>query len=156
MLSLKFFISNGLLPVCSFFLPIRSVVVQLLKIFGNKKRLQLSILNDTILQPGVLFYQTQTLILAISARRHVVRNKVPWLCVTASRRFCRQVFIFLKQNLQTVCSAFSPLVLRLYTPQNFLSSIFKHFSQFVYKFKPCFSQKTPKSVMKTAWSTYIF
>ena len=55
MLSLKFFISNGLLPVCSFFLPVRSVVVQLLKIFGNKKRLQLSILNDTILQPGALF-----------------------------------------------------------------------------------------------------
>ena len=106
--------------------------------------MQLSILNDTILQPGVLFYQTQTLILAVSARRHVVRNKVPWLCVTASRRFCRQVFIFLKQNLQTFCSAFSLLVLQLYTPQNFLSSIFKHFSQFVCKFKPCFSQKTPK------------
>lgn len=80
-------------------------------IFGIKKRLQYSIKKILYCNRAYSFYKTQTRLIAGSRKTIRVYNKVPWLCVTASRRFCRQVFNYNEGILHAACTA----CLSLYT-----------------------------------------
>lgn len=60
--------------------------------FRNKKSCNLVSVRYYIATGRTLFIKRRLALSRSPSRRYVVYKKVPWLCVTASRRFCRQVF----------------------------------------------------------------
>ena len=113
------------------FSPVRTVMVPLLMIFGIKKGCNLVSVRYYIATGRTLFIKRRLALSRFPARRYVVYNKVPWLCVTASRRFCRQVFNYYEGKSTSGLCRSSPSYFHYThrkTPcQVFLSSVFRKF-----------------------------
>ena len=86
-----FLFQTALQSVC-FFRSVRFFFAALPKIFGNKKGCNLVSVKILYCNRAYFFAKRGFAFPRSPARRYFVCNKVPWLCVTASRRFCRQVF----------------------------------------------------------------
>ena len=78
--------------------------------FRNKKSCNLVSVRYYIATGRTLFIKRRLAFLRSPARRYVVCNKVPWLCVTASRRFCRQVFNYYEGKFTSGLYRSSPFV----------------------------------------------
>ena len=90
-----FLFQTALQSVC-FFRSVRFFFAALPKIFGNKKGCNLVSVKILYCNRAYFFSKRRFAFPRSPARRYFVCNKVPWLCVTASRRFCRQVFSYFK------------------------------------------------------------
>lgn len=139
-------------PVCSFFarlfagllpafLPSARFQSCYRLIFGIKKGCNLVSKRHYIATGRTLFIKRKLVLSRIPARRYVVYNKVPWLCVTDSRRFCRQVFNYNEGNFTCGLHA----CLSLYTHFTRRKPFFKFFKK---KFANCilFYKKAFKSL----------
>ena len=146
MLSLKFFISNGLLPVCSFFLPVRSVVVQLLKIFGNKKGCNL--VSLTILYCNRAYSFTKRRLSFLQSPQDDTSFVIKFLGFASPPHdgFADKYSIIPKENLQAVRTASPTSAFSLYTRQNSLSSIFENIKNYSYRYF-CVPRKSERATL---------
>ena len=118
-----------------FFCSVRLFFAALPKIFANKKGCNLVSVKILYCNRAYFFAKRLFAFPRSSARRYFVCNKVPWLCVTASRRFCRKIFSYFKGKFTSDLRNIPLLPLRLYITKKPLSSVFLAFLTFLIIFK---------------------
>lgn len=126
--------SPGFLPA---FLPSARFQSRFRLIFGIKKGCNLVSKRHYIATGRTLFIKRKLVLSRIPARRYVVYNKVPWLCVTASRRFCRQVFNYNERDFTCGLHRLPLLLYSFDTPKTFFQVFLKKISRIVY----CFTKR---------------
>ena len=114
--------------------------------FRNKKSCNLVSIRYYIATGRTLFIKRRLALSRSPSRRYVVYKKVPWLCVTASRRFCRQVFDCPEREFTSGSYRFSHFGIFIIHSSKLLVKHFENIKNYSYRYF-CVPRKSERATL---------